>query len=238
MIGGMAFRVAGVSVPGPSDVLGAAQTAAGWSAQAIGVAVGLPARLTAILDEVEALVRTITAVADRASALVDRAAGILDSAEQTVLGAKAVTEAAAALGDRAGTVVDATDELTTRARVVIDGAGRATSDAVGILDTFVPLAERAAPLAKRFVEEISEEEVQAAIRLIDNLPPLTDAVERDIMPILATLDRVGPDVHELLDVLKDVRHAITGIPGFRFFRRRGEEADERDDAQAAADEKA
>ena len=41
------------------------------------------------------------------------------------------------------------------------------------------------------------------------------------MPILATLDRVGPDVHELLDVLKDVRLAIQGVPGFRLLRRRG-----------------
>jgi hypothetical protein len=32
---------------------------------------------------------------------------------------------------------------------------------------------------------------------------------------------VGPDVHELLDVLKDVRLAIQGVPGFRTLRRRG-----------------
>ena len=40
----MAFRVAGVSVPGPSDVLGAAQAAAGWSAKAVETAVSLPER--------------------------------------------------------------------------------------------------------------------------------------------------------------------------------------------------
>ena len=49
----------------------------------------------------------------------------------------------------------------------------------------------------------------------------TEHMETDIMPILATLDRVGPDVHELLDVLKDVRLAIQGVPGFRLLRRRG-----------------
>jgi hypothetical protein len=50
-------------------------------------------------------------------------------------------------------------------------------------------------------------------------------METDIMPILATLDRVGPDVHELLEQLKEVRQAIQGIPGLGFFRRRGERAD-------------
>ena len=46
------------------------------------------------------------------------------------------------------------------------------------------------------------------------------------MPLLATLDRVGPDVHELLNQLREVRQAIQGIPGFRLFRKRGEEIDE------------
>jgi len=41
------------------------------------------------------------------------------------------------------------------------------------------------------------------------------------MPMLATLDRVGPDMHELLNVVKDLRHAIDGIPGLGYFRRRG-----------------
>jgi hypothetical protein len=46
------------------------------------------------------------------------------------------------------------------------------------------------------------------------------------MPILATLDRVGPDVHELLDVLKDVRQALLGVPGFKMLRRRGAEKED------------
>jgi hypothetical protein len=67
--------------------------------------------------------------------------------------------------------------------------------------------------------------VHAAIRLVDQLPQLTEHLETDIMPILATLDRVGPDVHELLEQLKQVRQAIQGIPGLRYFSRRGERED-------------
>jgi hypothetical protein len=33
-------------------------------------------------------------------------------------------------------------------------------------------------------------------------------------------------VHELLDVLKEVRQAIIGIPGFKLLSRRGSEKDE------------
>jgi len=85
------------------------------------------------------------------------------------------------------------------------------------------MARRAAPLARQFIEEFSETEVHALIRLIDQVPVFTEHMESDIMPILATLDRVGPDVHELLEALKDVRLAIQGIPGFRLLRRRGDE---------------
>jgi hypothetical protein len=41
------------------------------------------------------------------------------------------------------------------------------------------------------------------------------------MPILGTLDRVGPDINELLLVVKDLRKAVDGLPGMSMLRRRG-----------------
>jgi hypothetical protein len=73
--------------------------------------------------------------------------------------------------------------------------------------------------------EFSAHEVQAAIRLVDELPRLSQHLNDDVLPILGTLNRVGPDIHELLDVAKDVRQAIQGIPGFDYLRRRGEDKD-------------
>jgi hypothetical protein len=224
MIGLMAFRVAGVSVPGPSDVVGAAQVAAGWSARAVESAVALPERMAAVLDDVEALIRRINAVADRAEELVDRAGTIVARADAT-------TQTASTIVARADAAVGSTEKITARAARIVDEAATTTTAAGEILAVYQPIAEQAAPLARRFVDDFTEAEIRAAIRLVDQLPALTESMETDIMPILATLDRVGPDVHELLDVLKDVRHAITGIPGFGFFRKRGEEkAEERTDA--------
>ncbi|MDT7743218.1 MAG: hypothetical protein QOE59_2296, partial [Actinomycetota bacterium] len=57
---------------------------------------------------------------------------------------------------------------------------------------------------------------------VDELPALAHHLSHDILPILETLDRVGPDLSELLDVTKDLRRAIDGIPGFSFLKRRGE----------------
>lgn len=116
--------------------------------------------------------------------------------------------------------------MAGRAGTVVEQAAATSAQARGVLETWAPLAARAAPLAVRFVDQLSEQEVTAAVRLVDQLPQLTEHLETDIMPILATLDRVGPDVHELLDVLKEVRQAVNGIPGFTFFRRRGEERED------------
>ena len=143
---------------------------------------------------------------------------------------------------RAGGVADSADQVVERiipvtgaAEAVLESVGATSAGARALLEIFQPIAERGAPMLRQFVDEFSEEEVQALIRLVDQVPVFTEHMETDIMPILATLDRVGPDVHELLDVLKDVRLAIQGVPGFRMLRRRGadredELGDERADA--------
>jgi hypothetical protein len=136
-----------------------------------------------------------------------------------------VVAGAGTVAEDARTIVATAGGVADRAGGVVDRAAGATDSASELLAVYQPIAHRAAPIAQRFVQEFSEEEVHAAIRLVDQLPQLTEHMERDIMPILATLDRVGPDVHELLEQLKEVRQAIQGIPGLKFFRRRGERED-------------
>lgn len=93
----------------------------------------------------------------------------------------------------------------------------------GLIDVYAPTLREGAPLARRFVTELTEEEVTAAIRLVDELPRLRDHLADDVLPLLGTLDRVGPDLHQLLEVTRDLHLAVAGIPGLRLLRRRGEE---------------
>lgn len=177
-----------------------------------------------MVRRVDPLLGEVHAVAGRASGLVTDAGEVAAGAALLISRADGVTEGAAGLVGRAGTVADQAKHLVGEAGVTSRGASE-------ILDLYRPIAHAAAPLAQRFVEDFTEAELQAAIRMVDQLPQLTHHLETDIMPILVTLDRVGPDVHELLDVLQDVRHAIQGVPGFRRLRRRGEEK-EREDEEA------
>ncbi|MEU4806004.1 hypothetical protein [Actinosynnema sp. NPDC023587] len=161
-------------------------------------ALSVPGRVIGLLVAVEDVVR-------RADALVGRTERVLDKTEHLV--------------DRAGAV-------TAVAEAVTDDAGRTARTSRELMDTYAPLAHRAHPLAQRFVEELSPHEVDAAIELVDQLPVLTKHLIDDVLPIMSTLDKVGPDIHQLLEVTNDVRQAILGIPGFAFLRKRGEEKED------------
>ncbi len=174
----MALRIAGLSVPGPGELLGTAQAVVSWTGAAVSTAAGLPSRVSRLLDEVERLVGHVQMVTQRAEDLMART----------------------------DPVVVATSQL---------------------VETYQPMAQQAAPLARRFLDQLTEQEVTTAIQLVDQLPARTEHMESDLTSISATLNGVRSDTHELLDVTKEVRDSINGIPGFPFFRRRGEErADE------------
>ncbi|TDC91871.1 hypothetical protein E1161_15060 [Saccharopolyspora aridisoli] len=229
----MVFRV-----PTPSDVLGLAKSTVGWAAETATAAATAPVRVLGLLGETEKLVGRISTVLDQVEDLVQRAGGTVDDAEETIQDARAVAVAAAPIVAAAGQVSTMAESVVGRANGVCDDAAktvaeaqRTSANADELLSLYAPTAKKAAPLVDRFVEEFSDAEVDAAIRLVDELPQLTEHILTDILPILRTLDRVGPEIHELLEVTYDVRRAIAGIPGFQFLRRRGE--DKVDDEEPA-----
>ncbi|MEU4742988.1 hypothetical protein AB0G02_21320 [Actinosynnema sp. NPDC023658] len=170
------------------------RTLFGLARTTVETAVSVPGRVLDLLGAAEAVVR-------RADGLVSRTERVLAETEALVARAKAVTETAEGV----------TTDVSLTARTSRE-----------LLDDYAPIARKAQPLAQRFVDDLSPQEVDAAVQLVDQLPVLTKHLMEDVLPILATLDRVGPDIHQLLEVTNDVRQAIQGIPGFTFMRRRGE----------------
>ncbi|MEV6237164.1 hypothetical protein [Lentzea sp. NPDC051838] len=204
----------------------------GLAKQALNMAVdttvtvaAVPGRVLSLIGEVEQLVRKVSGTVDaiddivkKADSLVERTAHVVGDAEKAVDEVRAITASAGDVAERAAHVV------TT--------AGHTAHTANELIGIYEPIAKQAQPLAKRFVEELSPHEVEAAIKLVDELPVLTEHLTNDILPILATLDRVGPEVHQLLEVTSDMRQAILGIPGFGFMRRRGEKKEEEEGVKA------
>ncbi len=228
---------------GPTELVAAVRSVIGWTDHAVALVAGLPERVTELLTEVDALVRRIGQAVDEVERLVGttdevlidtrltvaRAEQLLVDADALVRGTQPVLAEVGVVAAGAATALARVDGVAEGAAGVAERAGRLVDEAATtsgtastLLALYAPMAERAAPLAGRFVEEFSEDELHAAIRMIDHLPQLTHHIETDVIPILTTLDRVGPDVHQLLEVLKEVRSAIEGVPGFRMLRRWGE----------------
>jgi len=205
----------------PSDLAAAARSVLGWTDEAVQVVADLPARVAALLDEAERLVTRVGDTLDRVDDVTGRVDAVVDRVERVT--------------GNAEQVVERIIPITGAADAVLETVGATGAGAQALLEVFQPMTERGAPLLQHFLDEFSVEELHALIRLIDHVPQFTEHMEADIMPVLAKLDQVGPDVHELLDVLKDVRLAIEGLPGFSVFRRRGAErenelAEERESA--------
>jgi hypothetical protein len=185
-------------IPGPAAVLGGAAAAA----DAVGTALGLVPRAAEAMDRVEALLNRVERVVDRADQVVTHAA-------ETTARTHAMLDSA---------------EIVTR------GAGRTVDGATGVLDridhslgTWEPTLRRLAPAATRFADGLDETEVAAGISIVDRLPLVLEHLENDVLPMLQTLDRVGPDLHELLEVAQDLRRVVTGLPGIGLLRKRGDE---------------
>ncbi|WP_327032575.1 hypothetical protein [Micromonospora ureilytica] len=223
-----------IPLPTPAAVVGLTRSALD---QALGSATSMaavPARAFAVLDGVEALLARINGVVDRIETTVDRTDQVLTDAEAAVREVAVISAAATTAIDTAtevaaaaAVVVAEADRVAGRAAATVGTAAEAAATAAELLAAYEPALRRAAPMAGRFVEELSHEEISAAIHLIDELPKLKEHLTADILPILATLDRVGPDLHDLLDVTRDLKLAVAGIPGLGMLRRRGEKlADE------------
>ncbi|HUR75943.1 MAG TPA: hypothetical protein VMZ00_16795 [Sporichthya sp.] len=177
--------------------------------QLLRTAVGLPQRVVGLIDEAEDLLA--------------RARTSLASVETTTTQAAASIQRVSRMLDATEAVVQRTETLTKDATGTLSAARTLTQDAGAMVAQVQPEMQKVLPMLERFADRLSPAEVDAAIALVDELPALTRSLRDDVMPILGTLDRVGPDINELLHIMDDVRAAVLGIPGFAFFKKRGTE---------------
>jgi hypothetical protein len=196
----------------------------------VGQAELLATRITVAVENAEALIERVGRIAAEAEALVgavaltaEQATRVVVEAESVATGAARVVGGAAAATDAATSVITDAAATTGAASAVVVRASTATTEAEELLHSYGPTLRKAAPMAQRFVDELSPEEISAAIKMIDELPRLREHMSDDVLPLLNKLDKVGPDLHQLLEVTQDLHLAIAGLPGLKMLRRRGEE---------------
>ncbi len=168
-----------------------------------------------------ALIGRGPALVEQAFALVPRAAALLDSAE-------ALLARADALVDRIDETRSNADALIVRTAGTVGSAEPTIERAQALLDSFAPALERLQPTLDRLAETTHPDEVDAIVKLVDQLPELVERLEVDIMPMLTTLRTVGPDVHDLLDITRELNVMLGKVPGMGRVKKRVEEQKEQD----------
>jgi ABC-type transporter Mla subunit MlaD len=156
-------------------------------------------------DQVDALLGAIPraiVVLDAAEVLLVRASAAIDQVEE-------VTAQAAGVVARSSAVVDRAEAQVDRLNPLLDGLEAP-------LTTLQPTLEALA-------DTTHPEEVAALVSLIDHLPELTARVENDVLPVMATLGSVAPDLHDLLAVSRELNDMLAKLPGLGRIKRRIDE---------------
>jgi hypothetical protein len=89
------------------------------------------------------------------------------------------------------------------------------------------------PTLERLAETTDPREVDAMVATIDHLPLLAAKLETDVIPVLDTLTTVAPDLHDLLDVSKELNLMLGKLPGMGRVKKRVDEQQESEGQQPA-----
>jgi hypothetical protein len=216
-------------VPGPRDVMSALER----GSEQVEALLGAVPRMLALLDQAEALVARASLIVDRvevvaeaATAEVARVSTVVDAATAEVARVGSVADDAQKQIDRVGSVADDAQKQIDRVETVVGGAAVQADRAAALLDVLEPPLTTLQPTLQTLADTTHPEEVAALVTLVDHLPAVTEQFERDILPVLATLGSVAPDLHDLLDVSRELNEILGKIPGLGRIKRRVEEEDE------------
>jgi ABC-type transporter Mla subunit MlaD len=184
------------------------------------------ARVSTVVDAATAEVARVGSVADDAQKQIDRVGSVADDAQKQIDRVGSVADDAQKQIDRVGSVADDAQKQIDRVGSVVGGAAVQADRAAALLDVLEPPLTTLQPTLQTLADTTHPEEVAALVTLVDHLPAVTEQFERDILPVLATLGSVAPDLHDLLDVSRELNEILGKIPGLGRIKRRVEEEDE------------
>jgi ABC-type transporter Mla subunit MlaD len=170
---------------------------------------------------------------EQAIALVPRLTVLVGQLERIAARAETALEGLDRTRQRADEVTERADALIGRTGQVVAGAEAITGRAGALLEEFEPTLNRLMPVADRLGATTSPAEVDAIVLLVDTMPELVDRLRKEILPILASMTNVAPDVRELLDTTKEFTAILGSLPGLGRIKRRIEEHEEEQDRERA-----
>jgi hypothetical protein len=164
------------------------------------------------VEQLLAAVPRMVRLLDDAERLVERVDALVDRIEETRTGADEAVR-------RTERVVSEAEGMLTRSGPLVERLG-------ALLDHVEPPLTKLQPTLDRLAETTDPHEVDALVMLIDHLPALAVKMETDIVPVLDSLSTVAPDLHDLLDVSRELNEMLAKLPGMGRLKRRVDEEQE------------
>ncbi|WP_426247441.1 hypothetical protein [Nocardioides sp. LHG3406-4] len=166
------------------------------------------------------------------AALVPRVGELVGGAERLLRDVGGLLSRMEETRQRADEVVAAVDETRAAADRVMTDLAAPLDRLVALLDRLEPPLTALQPTLERLAETTDPAEIDALVTLVDHLPGLVVKFEADLIPVLDSLSSVAPDLHDLLDVSRELNLMLAKLPGIGRVRRR---VDEKQAAEAAAE---
>lgn len=232
-----------VRLPMPADLLRLGERGYAAVEQAVGLVprvAALVGQLERIAARAEAAIEAVEQTRHRADQLVERAGGVIGQTEQVLTGTAGLVRQAEQLLAGTDQLLAGAGQVSKRAEVLIGETSQVLADTRAItgqagelLGGFEPTLNQLSPVLDRLAATTSPAEVDAVILLIDVLPELVERMRKEVLPILATMTNVAPDIRELLDTTKEFTALLGSLPGLGRLKRRVEEHEQEHDAQRA-----
>jgi ABC-type transporter Mla subunit MlaD len=159
-------------------------------------------------------------------ALVDRGAELLDQIVGAVPRISALLDAAEALVVDAAALLDRIEATRLRAADLAGAVERTRARADDVMAAIEAPLRGLLPALERLAETASAREADAAVALVNTLPPLVARIEQHVLPLLDGFGTVAPDVHELADASRELNEMLGKLPGMARIRKRIEEEQE------------
>ncbi|NHC22488.1 hypothetical protein G6553_04785 [Nocardioides sp. IC4_145] len=206
---------------------------------------GIIGQVQALLVRVEGLLEEVEGVRVRADEVIDGVDGVRERADDTIAGVQDVrAKADQAIGgvddvrERASDMVDQAQRIADKGERAMGGLDdvRERADVLlrrveeGAVGRMLDLAERLEPTLQalepvlvRLGESTTPEEVDAVVAMVDKLPALETALREDVMPLLQRLGSVAPDMHEMLEVTRELSELVMNLPGMGRIKKKVDE---------------
>ncbi len=195
-----------------------------------------PLEMVRLAASVPAALQTAVAAAFQLAELTRQLAELVHQAREFVVDATLTQRQAQALVELVGStrldaqaIADRVGGTQAEAAAAVSEASAAVAEAAALIESvqqlltrFQPALAKLGPLTEVVAREVTTDDAQALTDMLHTAPDLVDTLQNDVVPVLDSLDTVGPDLRDVREVTHAVDEMLGAVPGLGRVKKRVE----------------